>query len=138
MHTLRSQVQNDILFLKSIKKSTEKFRLQNITSEQFESFFNKELAQDFSWLFDMYLRNTAIPELGYKYDSLKNNLEFKWISNIKNQDKIILLAQEENDELIPLYPKSTFQKIKLIKGENPVFSISNTGYITFTDLGENQ
>ncbi|MFT6855540.1 MAG: aminopeptidase N [Cyclobacteriaceae bacterium] len=138
MHTLRSQVQNDILFLKSIKKSTEKFRLQNITSEQFESFFNKELGQDFSWLFDMYLRNTAIPELGYKYDSLNNNLEFKWISNIKNQDKIILLAQEENDELIPLYPKSTFQKIKLIKGENPVFSISNTGYITFTDLGENQ
>jgi len=138
MHTLRSQVQNDNLFLKSIKRSTEQFRLQNITSEQFESFFNKELAQDFSWLFDMYLRNTAIPELGYNYDSLQNNLEFKWISDIKNQDKIILLAQKENNELIPLYPKSTFQKIKLIKGENPIFSISNTGYIKFTDLGRSK
>jgi aminopeptidase N len=75
-HTLRNVVDNDSLWLRTIRGLNDTFRLQEITSQQLINYFNRRLGRDYSALFDHYLRYIQPPELQYRF---KRRLGGKWV-----------------------------------------------------------
>lgn len=73
LHSLRYAVNNDALWWATLKKYAETFRYKNLTTADAISFFNDELKEDYSWLFNQYLRNTELPILEYKWQVSKQN-----------------------------------------------------------------
>ncbi len=66
VHTLRQVINNDSLFRDILRGLNRSFRYQTVTSRQVEEYISKRSKQDFSKIFDQYLRTTDIPVLEYK------------------------------------------------------------------------
>lgn len=73
LHSLRYAVNNDVLWWATLKKYAETFKCKNLTTTDAISFFSDELKEDYSWLFNQYLRNTELPVLEYKWQVNKQN-----------------------------------------------------------------
>jgi hypothetical protein len=84
----------------------------------------------------MYLRETEVPTLAYYYDEINNKLSYKWQSDIKNQDKLVVYYQNAELELKSIKPTINFQIMDLGERDNPLFKVSNTGYIKFKRLNK--
>ncbi len=63
LHTLRSVVNDDARWWKLVRDTFERFKYQNIMTEDIVRFFNAELKQDLTPVFDQYLRRADLPAL---------------------------------------------------------------------------
>src|SRR5262245_56608582 len=69
INTLRSVVNDDTKWFKLLYDMFQKFKYQNIMTEDMVAFFNAQGGgRNFTPLFDQYLRRTAIPTLELKFD----------------------------------------------------------------------
>lgn len=66
LHTLRNQLNNDSLFFKTLNYFYEKHQKSNVSTQQFIDFFNQSTNQDFSAIFNLYLKQTKVPTLEFK------------------------------------------------------------------------
>ena len=62
LHTLRSVVNDDERWWKLIRDFYQRFKYQNIMTEDVVRFFNAELRQDLTPIFDQYLRRTDLAD----------------------------------------------------------------------------
>lgn len=135
IHTLRCQYDNDSLFLEALKMATSHFALQNINSLELEEYLNEVLKTDYSWLFNIYLRNTEVPVISYGYDSIESRLQYKWSTSIPNQEKLKVFALNSEGEKVTLNPTNQFQEIQIAKGKSNLFDQATTGYVFFRNIG---
>jgi aminopeptidase N len=63
IHTLRSVVNDDERWWKLVRDLYNRFKYQNIATEDLVRFFNEQLQRDLTPIFDQYLRRTTLPTL---------------------------------------------------------------------------
>jgi aminopeptidase N len=78
LNTLRNVVNDDLRWWKLVKDTYQKFKYQNIMTEQMVAFFNQELGRDLTPIFDQYLRRTALPTLELKFDEMNGTVAYRW------------------------------------------------------------
>ena len=78
LHTLRGVVNDDGKWWKLLRDVYQRFKYQNIMTEDMVRFINKELGQDLTPIFDQYLRRTELPTLELVFDPAADTLAFRW------------------------------------------------------------
>ncbi len=78
LHTLRSVVNDDARWWKLVRDTYEHFKYQNIMTEDMVRFFNAELKQDMTPIFNQYLRRTALPTLELTFDEKAGTVSYRW------------------------------------------------------------
>ncbi len=78
LHTLRSVVNDDARWWKLVRDLYQRFKYQNIMTEDVVQFFNEHLEQDLTPVFDQYLRRTAIPTLELAFLESEGTLAYRW------------------------------------------------------------
>jgi aminopeptidase N len=78
INTLRSVVNDDAKWFKLIRDMYDKFKYQNIMTEDMVAFFNQQTGRNFTPLFDQYLRHTQIPTLELKFDEAAKTVSYRW------------------------------------------------------------
>jgi aminopeptidase N len=78
LHTLRSVVNDDERWWKLIREFYQRFKYQNIMTEDVVRFFNAELRQDLTPIFDQYLRRADLPTLELAFDDKAGTLAYRW------------------------------------------------------------
>ncbi|MEM6264567.1 MAG: M1 family metallopeptidase [Bacteroidota bacterium] len=87
LHSLRTAVNNDNLWFRTIKSFALDHMMQQMDSQQVIAYFNEKLGQDYTYLFQQYLRETKLPILAYRIKKKRGNkgtLEYKWVCNTAN------------------------------------------------------
>lgn len=82
LHTIRSIVDKDELWWKTLKDFHLNFQYQTIDKKQVITFFNEKLDLNLSSVFDHYITQSDIPTLEY-YLNDKNELMMRWKSPIE-------------------------------------------------------
>lgn len=78
IHTLRGIINDDARWFKLIRNFYQKFKYQNIMTEDVIDFFNRETKMNLTPIFNQYLRRTAIPTLELKFDEAKGEVSYRW------------------------------------------------------------
>jgi aminopeptidase N len=78
LHTLRSVVNDDERWWKLLRDFYQHFKYQNIMTEDVVRFFNAELRQDLTPLFDQYLRRADLPALELAFNDKEGTLAYRW------------------------------------------------------------
>lgn len=134
LHTIRRQLNDDPLFFSLLRSALSEFEKQNITSEQFVSFFSIKAGQDLKPLFNLYLKYPEPPSLEYSYDSLKNTLNYRWAQPLNEKFSMRVIASVEEEKL-SLTPSESWQATQVLS--RPVFDIADFGYVLLHDKSEN-
>ena len=80
LHTLRGVVDDDERWWRLVRTYYERFKYRNIVTEDVVSFFNGELAQDLSPVFDQYLRRANLPTLELVAQAAEGTLAYRWVA----------------------------------------------------------
>lgn len=118
LHSLRSVVGNDELWLATIKDFYQTYKYSHINTQQVIDFFNKKTGRNLTPIFNFYLTNKEIPVL--EYEILEENgkvfLSYYWKANEeKNADfnmPIEVFLNNENNSF-ELNPTTTTQKLDI-------------------------
>lgn len=78
LNTLRSVVNDDAQWWKLIHDFYQRFKYQNIMTEDVVAYFNEHTAMNLTPIFDQYLRHTAIPVLELKFDESAKTVAYRW------------------------------------------------------------
>jgi len=78
LHTLRGVVNDDARWWKLVRDTYEHFKYQNIMTEDMVRFFNAELKQDLTPIFDQYLRRADLPTLELTFDEKVGTVSYRW------------------------------------------------------------
>ncbi len=78
LHTLRSVVNDDQKWWNLVRATFEHFKYQNIMTEDMVRFFNTELKQDLTPIFDQYLRHANLPTLELTFDEKVGTVSYRW------------------------------------------------------------
>jgi aminopeptidase N len=78
LHTLRSVVNDDARWWKLLRDVFQHFKYQNIMTEDLVRFFNAQLGQDLTPMFDEYLRRTELPTLELAFNQAEGTLAYRW------------------------------------------------------------
>ncbi len=66
IHTIRSIINDDKKFFEIIKGIQETFKYQTVDSRDIEKYISNKAGKDFSDIFELYLKSSAIPKLSIK------------------------------------------------------------------------
>jgi aminopeptidase N len=77
LHTLRSVVNDDAKWEKLLRDFYQRFKYRSILTEDVVQFFNAQLGQDLTPIFNQYLRRSAIPVLELAFQD-EGTLAYRW------------------------------------------------------------
>ncbi|MFM8533921.1 MAG: M1 family metallopeptidase [Acidimicrobiia bacterium] len=78
LDTLRNAVNDDTRWWKLMRDTYEKFKYQNIMTEDLVRHFSSELKQDMTPIFDQYLRRVDLPTLELTFDEAAKRVSYRW------------------------------------------------------------
>jgi aminopeptidase N len=78
LNTLRSVVNDDAKWWKTIHDLFQTFKYRNIMTEDVEKFMNQRLGMDLTPIFDEYLRRAHLPILELAFDEKAGTLAYRW------------------------------------------------------------
>lgn len=115
LHTLRWLVNDDKKWFACIKGLQKDFRFQIVTGDQVIEYMNRRLGEDYTWLFDQYLKNAEPPVLKYELTEVGADLEVNiYWTNVSSQFVLPLAVNIGGGKCKSYAITSTPQKI-LIK-----------------------
>jgi aminopeptidase N len=78
LNTLRSVVNDDPRWWKLLRDLFQHFKYQNIMTEDIVQFFNAQLGQDLTPVFNQYLRRTELPTLELAFNEGEGTVAYRW------------------------------------------------------------
>lgn len=127
MHTLRMQLDNDSLFFDILKGASQHFAKSNISTTDFENYFNSHTGRDWSSYFDLYLRTNTLPTLLMHYDEEAHTFYYKWDEAVPASFQFRVDATF-GEEALSFVPGSDWQALRDVpSGERSITRI-NSGY----------
>src|SRR5215510_3924235 len=78
INTLRSIVDNDQRWWALLRNFYQRFKYQNIMTEDIVAYFNRATGRNLTPVFNQYLRHTAIPKLELKFDEPAGTVSYRW------------------------------------------------------------
>jgi aminopeptidase N len=110
INTLRSVLDNDERWWKLIKDFFQRFKYQNIMTEDVVVFFNQQTGLNLTAMFDEYLRHAALPTLELKFDEAAGQVSYRWNASEKAFAMPIRVSQKDAWQIIK--PSSEWQAMK--------------------------
>jgi aminopeptidase N len=107
LNTLRSVINDDQRWFRLIHDLFQRFKYQNILTEDIIQFFNKQTGRDFTPIFDEYLRHAAIPTLELKFDRAAGTVSYRWKADEQAFDMPIRAGAKASRQM--LHPTTTWQ-----------------------------
>lgn len=103
LHTLRSTINNDELWFKTLKALHEENAISHMTSEQIIDFLSERLERDLTVFFKQYLEFPLPPMLHCRFKETKKELQvaYKWETDVPNFTMPALIG-----------PKGDFQRVE--------------------------
>lgn len=100
IHTIRTAINNDEKFRGILRGLGKDFYHKTVTTQEIENYISEKAGEDFSSVFNQYLRTIKIPVLEYSQEG--KTLKYRWantVSDFKLQirlnDKTTLLPSQE-------------------------------------------
>lgn len=134
LHTLRKAIGDDDLWWKILKTFYQKNTIQNVNTEDFVSYVNKQSGQNFDYFFQQYLHHPSIPKFEYKLKEKGNQLQvtYRWNANVEGfKMPITFQLNGKEQRLIPQHKK--WQKATFPKAKAEDFKV-NFGLYRVSDL----
>jgi aminopeptidase N len=78
LNTLRSVVDDDAKWWKTIHDLFQTFKYRNIMTEDVVKFMNERLGTDLTPMFDQYLRRTELPTLDLAFNETDGTVAYRW------------------------------------------------------------
>jgi aminopeptidase N len=78
LNTLRSVVNDDARWWKLLRDLFQHFKYQNIMTEDVVRFFNAQLGQDLTPVFNQYLRRSELPALELAFNESEGAVAYRW------------------------------------------------------------
>lgn len=78
LHTLRGVVNDDARWWQLVRDTFTTFKYRNVMTEDVVRFFNSELKQDLTPVFDQYLRRAELPVLELTFDEQATTAAYRW------------------------------------------------------------
>jgi hypothetical protein len=78
LNTLRSVVDDDARWWALVRGVFQRFKYQNIMTEDIVRFFNEQSGQNLTPIFDQYLRHTDIPTLELVFHPANGTVAYRW------------------------------------------------------------
>jgi aminopeptidase N len=110
LNTLRSVVDDDAKWWAMVRGYYQKFKYQNIMTEDVVEYFNQQTGMNLTPMFDEYLRHTAIPTLELKFDDAAGTVSYRWVADEKTFAMPVRVGLKEHWEVI--HPTTEWQTMK--------------------------
>jgi len=109
LHTLRSVIDNDMLWYSILYSLAREFRFKSVDSKTIIDYFNKRTVLDLDNIFDQYLKHAEIPTLVYKIKQKGTNvtIKYKWKAN-ENWFKMPIRVSFGENVDFKIYPTSSW------------------------------
>ena len=78
LHTLRGIVDDDTRWWQLVRDTYATLKYRNIMTEDVVRFFNQQLAQDLTPVFNQYLRRAELPRLELTFDTTAGTVAYRW------------------------------------------------------------
>ena len=78
LHTLRGIVNDDPRWWQLVRDTYATFKYKNIMTEDIVKFFNAQLKQDLTPVFNQYLRRAELPRLELTFDRAAGTVAYRW------------------------------------------------------------
>jgi len=132
LNTIRQVVDNDKTWRSILRGLNKTFYHQTVTTNQIESFMNKESGKDLSKIFDQYLRDTRVPLL--EYFIKEKTLKVRWGNVVKGFNMPVKVTISGKEQW--LNPTTKWSKVDL-ETDNAVIKVDDDFYVSsFNILGE--
>lgn len=135
MHSLRIAVNNDPLFLKTLKQIQQTKGSTNMSTEEMVQELNARLGKDYSSLMNWYLYKTKPPALDVFMSKTDRKMYYKWNEAIPFYQKGKIYIDSE-DKTTVLTPSNEYQSIQVESGQSFRFNIEKSIYYTINILEE--
>jgi aminopeptidase N len=100
LNTLRSVVNDDAKWFAMIHDLFQKFKYQNIMTEDIVAFCNSNTGMNLTPIFDQYLRHTGIPTLELKFDEGAGTVKYRWKADVKGFAMPVRVGTTGNWEIV--------------------------------------
>jgi len=81
LNTLRSVIDDDKKWFALIHDFYQHFKYQTIMTEDVVAYFNQQIGQDLTPLFDEYLRHATLPTLDLTFNPEQETVTYKWVAD---------------------------------------------------------
>src|SRR4029450_8594943 len=78
LNTLRNVVNDDARWWKLLRDFFQRFKYQNIMTEDVVAFFSAQLGQNVAPLFNQYLRRAELPTLELAFNEAGGTVAYRW------------------------------------------------------------
>lgn len=110
LNTLRSVVNDDARWWKLLRGFYQRFKYQNILTEDMVAFFNAELGRDLTPIFDQYLRRASLPVLELAFNDKEGTLAYRWNADERGFNMPIKVGHPGSWQI--LTPTTSWQVMK--------------------------
>jgi aminopeptidase N len=110
LNTVRSVINDDAKWWKLIRDFYQKYKYQNIMTEDINNFFNEQTGLNLTPIFNQYLRHAAVPVLELKFDETSGTVAYRWQADEK--DFAMPIRVGKNDAWQTITPTSEWHTIK--------------------------
>jgi aminopeptidase N len=112
LNTLRSVIDNDTSWWKLVRDFYNRFKYQNIMTEDVVKFFNLKTGRNLTPIFDQYLRHTALPVLELQFQENDASVSYRWKADEKEFAMPVKVGKKGNWQLIR--PTAEWQTMKSV------------------------
>lgn len=86
LHTLRNVMNDDTRWFAILNGLAQQFERKTTNTQEIIAYINGQAGQDYTYLFDQYLRYPSIPVFEYRLTRQKNKLTlaYRWVADVKD------------------------------------------------------
>jgi aminopeptidase N len=117
LNTLRSVVDNDKNWWQLLRGFYQRFKYQNIMTEDVVNYFNQNTGKNLSPIFNQYLRHTAIPVLELKFEEPKGEVSYRWRVDEPNFSMPVRVGAPDHWQIIQSTTEWKRMETKLTKDQ---------------------
>ena len=110
LNTLRSVIDNDTRWWKLLRDYCSRFRYRNILTEDMVKFFNAQTGLNLTPIFDLYLRQAALPSLELRFQESDGSVSYRWRAGVKEFAMPVKVGRPNAWQLI--HPTTEWQTMK--------------------------
>lgn len=131
LNTLRSVVDDDAKWFAAIRGFYQRYKYQNIVTEEVVGYFNEALGLDLTAVFEQYLRQAALPVLELKFEA-EGMVAYRWRAESKGFAMPVRLGKAGAWERVS--PAAEWQRRKMGMGKEE-FGVDTEGFYVAVERG---
>ncbi|MBF9219636.1 M1 family metallopeptidase [Hymenobacter ruricola] len=113
LNTIRTVLNNDEKWRQILRGLSSTFYHQTVTGQQVMDYLNRESGQDFTKVFDQYLRHASLPTLEIRFENGKTLA--RWVSEVPKFDMPVRVRVKGSEYQL-IKPTARFTEIKELAG----------------------